>query len=221
MQVLVMFESSGAVREAFRRLGFDAWSLDLLPADDETPHHLQRDAEDYMALIEQGTEKPEMVIAHPPCTYLTVSAEWAYKDGPFHMNIGEDVLTGADRRAAREDALDVVERILELPVGKIALENPVGAIPRRVKHIKPQYIQPYQFGHSASKKTGLWLKGLPKLQPTCYIEPEYYHDGKPRWANQAPSGATKLGPSADRWKVRSKTYTGIAHAMAEQWGKLL
>ena len=157
-----------------------------------------------------------LMMAHPPCTYLTISAEWAYKDGPFHQQIGPDVLTGEARRQARCEALKIVQRIMDLPVAKICIENPVGAISRAIR--KPdQYIQPYQFGHNASKKTGLWLRGLEPLEPTEIVEPEYHHQGNPRWANQSPCGAPKLGPSADRWKVRSKTYDGVAAAMAAQW----
>lgn len=218
MKILVMYESSGTVREAFRAKGHDAFSLDVQPADDGSPHHFEMDADEMMTLIESGETDFDLIIAHPPCTYLTISAEWAYKDGPFHQKIGPDVLTGECRRQARCDALRTVQRIMNLPVAKICIENPVGAISKAIR--KPdQYIQPYQFGHNASKKTGLWLKGLELLESTESIEPDYYHEGKPRWGNQTPNGATKLGPSSDRWKVRSKTYLGIAEAMANQWSK--
>jgi len=219
MKVLVMYESSGTVREAFRRLGHDAHSLDLQKADDGSPHHLKMDAGQMMSDIERGHVVWDLIIAHPPCTYLTSSAAWAYKDGPYHMKIGPEILVGAERRAAREEALQTVQRIMNLPCERIVIENPVGAISKAIRPPE-QYIQPYQFGHSASKKTGLWLKGVEPLliDSDNYVEPEYYHEGKPRWANQSPCGATKLPPSADRWKIRSKTYQGIADAMANQWG---
>ena len=114
-----------------------------------------------------------------------------------------------------EDALAIVRKLLDADIDKIAVENPVGAISTRIR--KPdQYIHPYQFGDDASKKTGLWLKGLPCLVPANYIEPRMV-GGKPRWSNQTDSGQNRLGPSQDRWKQRSKTYQGIANAMAQQW----
>jgi len=115
-----------------------------------------------------------------------------------------------------EDALAFVRLLMDAPIPRICIENPVGVISTRIRPAD-QYIQPYQFGEDASKKTGLWLKNLPKLEPTEYIEPRYVN-GKPRWGNQTDSGQNRLGPSEYRWKVRSKTYWGIANAMATQWG---
>lgn len=106
--------------------------------------------------------------------------------------------------------------LLGAPVPRIALENPVGCISTRIRR-PDQTIQPYQFGHDASKATCLWLKGLPRLQPTCYVKPRVV-GGRRRWGNQCDSGQNKLGPSPDRWKLRSRTYQGIADAMADQWG---
>jgi hypothetical protein len=113
-------------------------------------------------------------------------------------------------------ALQFVSQLMEVNIPRIAIENPIGCISTKIR--KPdQIIKPYQFGHDASKNTCLWLKGLPLLRPTQLVEPRLVN-GKPRWANQTDSGQNKLTPSPDRWKIRSETYTGIAKAMAEQWG---
>jgi len=138
-----------------------------------------------------------MMVCHPPCTYLAVSGARWFKD----------------RREEQELALGFVRALLSAPVQRIALENPVSVISTKIR--KPdQYIQPWMFGHPESKKTGLWLKGLPKLRPTDVLT-------KPAcgyWENQTPSGQNKIGPSRDRWKIRSKTYEAIAKAMSDQWG---
>jgi hypothetical protein len=118
-----------------------------------------------------------------------------------------------------EEALEFVRLLMAAPIPRICIENPVGVISTRIR--KPdQIVQPYQFGADASKKTCLWLKGLPPLRPTSFVEPRYV-DGKPRWANQTDSGQNKLSPSDDRWKARSQTYEGIAEAMAQQWSAAL
>lgn len=145
------------------------------------------------------------MIAHPPCTYLCSSGLHWNKRVP-----GRQELT--------EEALAFVQLLLDAPIKRIALENPVGCISTRIRKYN-QLIQPWQFGHDASKSTCLWLKNLPHLTPTQIIEPRIV-SGKKRWANQTDSGQNKLGPSEDRWKIRSETYTGIAEAMAEQWGNL-
>jgi hypothetical protein len=140
------------------------------------------------------------MIAHPPCTHLAVS-------GAAHF---------ARKAVEQAEALDFVRQLLDAPIPRIALENPVSIISSRIR--KPdQIVQPYQFGHDASKKTCLWLKGLPLLRPTQMVEPRLV-DGKPRWENQTNSGQNRLGPSPDRWKKRSTTFQGIADAMATQWG---
>ena len=197
MRVLVACEYSGEVRDAFLRRGHDAMSCDLLPTDAQGPHY-EGDVRD---VIEDGWD---LMIAHPPCTYLSVSGmHWTTR------GLRDTKLT--------EDALEFVKYLLDAPVPRIALENPVSIISRRVR--KPdQIIQPWQFGHDASKKTCLWLKGLPHLVPTDMVEPRIVEGGKKRWGNQCDSGQNKLGPKEDRWKERSKTYRGIAEAMAEQWG---
>ena len=167
----------------------------ILPSEVGGPH-IQGDV---LEVIDQDWD---MMIAHPPCTYLSSSGmHWTTR------GLRDPELT--------EDALAFVRKLLDADIEKIAVENPVGAISTRIR--KPdQYIHPYQFGDDASKKTGLWLKGLPCLIPTNYIEPRMV-GGKPRWSNQTDSGQNRLGPSQDRWKQRSKTYQGIALAMANQW----
>lgn len=208
MKVLIACEYSGRVREAFRRRGHNAWSCDLLPADDNSPYHLQCDALPLLAC------HWDLMIAHPPCTYLTSAG--------LHWNKRGVMVDGRPRSDLTEDALDFVRQLLTAPIDRIALENPIGCISSRIR--KPdQIIQPYEFGEDASKATCLWLKGLPPLIPTgrragrLVIDPS---TGKTveRWANQTDSGQNRLPPTADRWKIRSETYKGIADAMGAQWG---
>ncbi len=209
MKVLVGFESSGMVREAFRALGHDAWSCDLQSADDGSRHHFQCDIWDVV------NRNWDLGIFHPVCTYLTGSAEWAFGDGPYHQEVKSGTLVGAARREARQKALDGVRRLMALPY-RWAIENPVGAISSAIR--KPdQVIQPYEFGDDASKKTCLWLKGLMPLRQTCRVSGRVVN-GRERWSNQTDTGQNRLPPSSDRWKIRSKTYPGIAAAMASQWG---
>jgi hypothetical protein len=195
MRLLVACEYSGTVRDAFIRAGHDAMSCDLLPTDAVGPHY-QGDVFD---IIGDGWD---MMIAHPPCTYLSVSGmHWTAR------GLRDPQLT--------EDALKFVQRLLAAPIERIALENPISVISSRIR--KPdQIINPWQFGHDASKRTCLWLKNLPSLAPTAIVEPRIVN-GKKRWANQTDSGQNRLPPSDDRWKIRSETYTGIADAMAAQW----
>jgi hypothetical protein len=198
MKVLVACEHSGTVRDAFIAKGHKAVSCDLLPTDKPGPHY-QGDVQD---IIKDGWD---LMIAHPPCTYLSVSGmHWTSR------GLRDPQLT--------EDALSFVRLLLGAPIKRIALENPVSVISSRIR--KPdQIINPWQFGHDASKKTCLWLKELPLLKPTQIVEPRMVN-GKARWGNQTNSGQNRLGPSEDRWKIRSETYVGIANAMAEQWGGL-
>jgi hypothetical protein len=198
MKILIACEYSGRVRDAFLALGHDAVSCDILPTDVPGPHY-QGDVRD---ILNDGWD---LMVAHPPCTYLSVSGmHWTTR--------------GLRDKQLTEDALDFVRLLLDAPVPRIALENPISVISSRIR--KPdQIITPYQFGHDASKKTCLWLKNLPPLAPTQMIEPRIV-DGKKRWGNQTDSGQNKLGPSDDRWKIRSETYAGIANAMAAQWGAL-
>jgi hypothetical protein len=193
MKVLVACEYSGRVRDAFRSKGHDALSCDLLPADNGGPHY-QGDVRDLL------TDHWDLLVAFPPCTYLAASGmHWTTR------GLRDPQLT--------EDALTFVQLLMNAPVDRIAIENPIGCISSRVR--KPdQYIQPWQFGHPHSKKTCLWLKHLPVLKHTDVLElPE-----SGRWENQTKSGQNKLAPSDDRWKIRSMTYQGVADAMADQWG---
>lgn len=200
MRILVACEYSGRVRRAFAALGHDVLSADFEPSEDDSPYHYQGDCFDLI------NDQPfDLMIAHPPCTYLSVSGmHWTTR------GLRDPKLT--------EDALDFVKRLMAAPIAQIAIENPVSVISSRIR--KPdQIVNPYQFGEDASKKTCLWLKGLPQLLPTAYVEPRIVN-GRKRWANQTNSGQNKLGPSDDRWKERSRTYAGIANAMAAQWGGL-
>lgn len=203
MKVLVACEYSGVVRDAFLARGHEAMSCDLLATDVEGPHY-QGDVFD---IINDGWD---LMIAHPPCTYLSSSGLHWNKKQP-----GREQLT--------HEALMFVLNLMNADIHRIAVENPVGRIGTAVRKAD-QYIQPYEYGHDASKRTGLWLKDLPLLKATKFIRPRSVIDKKgwikDRWANQTDSGQNKLGPSEDRWKERSQTYTGIAEAMAEQWGVL-
>ena len=185
MKILIACEFSGIVRDAFIARGHEAVSCDLEPTATPGPH-IQAPLEAVIA-----SEPWELLIAFPPCTYLAVSgARWM-----------------AARREKQERALAFVRMILEAPIPRIALENPVGVISTRIRPPN-QYIQPWQFGHGETKKTGLWLKNLPLLEPTRIVKGRI-----PRVHNEPP------GP--DRWRRRSKTFLGIAAAMALQWtGKL-
>lgn len=196
MRVLVACEYSGRVRDAFLARGHDAVSCDLLPTEVPGPHY-QGDVAD---IIKDGWD---IMIAHPPCTYLSSSG--------LHWN------SRIEGRAEKtESAMKFVRFLMEAPIEKIALENPIGRIGTAFRPAD-QIIQPWQYGHDASKSTCLWLKGLPKLTPTKIVAPRIVN-GKKRWGNQTNSGQNKLAPSDDRWKIRSETYEGIAKAMAEQWG---
>lgn len=194
MRVLVACEYSGAVRDAFTAMGHDAMSCDLLPTDAPHGKHYQGDVFD---IINDGWD---LMVAHPPCTHLAVSGARWFKD----------------KQQEQAEALEFVQALMDAPIERIAIENPVSIISSRIR--KPdQIIQPWQFGHEATKTTCLWLKNLPLLTPTNIVGKGERHvtkSGKslPKWYN--------LPPSADRWKIRSATYQGIAKAMAEQWGSV-
>jgi len=181
MRVLVACEFSGAVREAFRARGHDAWSCDLL----ETEIPGQHIVGDVLGVIGDGWD---LMIAHPPCTHLAVSGARWWKD----------------KQQEQADALEFVRALMAAPIDRIALENPISKISSAIR--KPdQIVQPWQYGHGETKATCLWLKGLPKLQPTDVVEgrePKVHH----------------MAPGPNRWRERSRTYAGIAKAMAQQWG---
>ena len=219
MNILIACEQFGVIRDAFISRGYNAISCDLQETRVPGPHY-KGDVRDLLAPWYW-----DLIIAHPDCTYLTCSAEWAYGDGPYHQRVGKDTLVGV----ARREALDFVKLLASVKCHRIAIENPaVGAINKNVdlvslgfrSNFPTQIIHPHQFGHDASKQTGLALKGLPDLVPTAYVKPRLVN-GKPRWSNQTDSGQNRLSPSDDRAMQRAKTYQGWADAMADQWGPLL
>jgi len=186
MRVLVACEFSGVVRNAFRSHGHDAFSCDLLSTEDHSPHHYNMCIKELFFKIGYNFD---LMIAHPPCTHLAVSGARWFKE----------------KQKEQMEALDFVQLLLNAPIYHIALENPVSIISTKIR--KPdQYIQPWQFGHGETKKTGLWLKNLPLLQPTNIVE------GRENRIH-------KMAPSSDRWKERSRTLPGIANAMAAQWNE--
>ena len=186
MRVLVACEFSGVVRRAFRSRGHDAWSCDLLPAEDGSPYHAQKDVRQLLS----DWPDWDLMICHPPCQHLAVSGARWFKDKAEEQN----------------QALEFARYLLNAPIPRIALENPISIISSRVR--KPdQIIQPWQFGHGETKATCLWLKNLPKLVPTNIV------DGREARVHRMP-------PGPNRWKERSRTFEGIAEAMADQWGAL-
>jgi hypothetical protein len=194
MKVLVACEFTGVVRDAFIARGHDATSADLLPTEAPGPHY-QGDARD---LLDKDWD---LLVAHPPCTYLAGSG--------VHL-----LWSDPDRWDRMVEAASLFRAFLDAPVPKIAVENPLmhGHAMREVGRRHTQMVQPWQFGEDASKRTCLWLRGLPRLQPTQYLV-------RRRYSNQTPSGQNKLGPSPQRASLRSRTYPGIAEAMADQWGR--
>lgn len=199
MRVLVACESSGVVRRAFSNAGHVAWSCDIKAAEDGAHNHYQRDVRDVLQF-----EEWDLVIAHPPCTYLSVSG--------LHWNTRRP-----ERAALTQEAADFFLTFTRMRC-KWAIENPIGCMSRLYR--KPdQIIQPYMFGEDASKATCLWLNDLPPLLPTRRIHGRLAN-GRERWANQTDSGQNKLPPSEHRAADRSRTYVGIADAMALQWGVL-
>ena len=185
MKVLIACEYSGRVRKAFRDKGHDAWSCDLLPSIDESIHHIQGFVE---AIA--NDDYWDLLIAHPPCTHLSVS--------------GARYFAAKKISGVQDKALDFVRYLMELPINKICIENPISIISSRIR--KPeQIIQPWQFGHGETKATCLWLKNLPKLTPTNIVQGREH-------------AIHKMSPGPERWKKRSLTYQGIADAMAAQWG---
>ena len=180
MKVLIACEFSGILRDAFTECGHNAYSCDLLPSE-STGRHIRGDVTDFL------TNGWDLMIAHPPCRYLAVSGARWFKD----------------REREQEEALAFVRTLMDAPIPRIAIENPVSVISTKIR--KPdQIIQPWQFGHGETKATCLWLKGLPYLKPTNIVQGR---EGR----------VWKEPPSPERWKNRSRTYQGIAKAMAEQW----
>ena len=184
MKVLVACEFSGRVREAFSKKGHNAYSCDLLPTEIPSPYHIQDDVLNHL------NEGWDMMIAHPPCTYLSVSgARW---------------FSNPVRAEKQRNGLDFVKKLMNAPINKIAIENPISVISTYIRR-PDQIIQPWQFGHGETKATCLWLQNLSRLQPMNIVVGRI-----PRVHNESPA--------QDRWKNRSRTYEGIAEAMASQWG---
>lgn len=189
MKVLVACEYSGVVREAFTAKGHDAWSCDLLDTE-ISGNHIKGDV---LNVLNSGWD---IMIAHPPCTHLAVSGAAWFKD----------------KQAEQSEALDFVRKLLGCDIPKICLENPVSVISTKIR--KPtQIIHPYQFGHREQKTTCLWLKGLPNLAPTNNVKQEMMLLPK-----NERERLHYLPPGKDRWRERSRTFPGIASAMADQWG---
>jgi hypothetical protein len=194
VRVLVACEFSGIVRDAFRARGHQAWSCDLLPCEKGPDFHYQRDVRD---VLHAGWD---LMIAHPPCTYLSRSG-WCWVNRPDCATLP---LKGNPRRQAAKEAAEFFMQLLGADIPRIAIENP-----RPINHAglpkANQTIQPWQFGHGETKETCFWLKGLPPLIPTNEVS------GREHRVHRA-------SPGSDRWKERSRTLPGIADAMAEQWG---
>lgn len=195
MNVLVGCEFSGIVREAFRRKGHNAFSCDLRPALDNSKHHLQMDVVELLNNY-AGRGFWDLMIAHPPCTYLS--------------NMSNCRIHEAGRQRYREEAMGFFLQLAETYILKIAIENPRGYAERLWRRAD-QIIQPWQFGHPQSKATCLWLKNLPALKPTNIVEPQRKWDGK-RWRTWVDSFGSNNA------HLRSITFRGIADAMADQWG---
>ena len=193
MKILIGCEESGRVREAFRRLGHDAWSCDLLPCtENPSKYHIQ---DDLLKVIK--SEKWDMIVAFPPCTHLAISGSKYF---------AEKIADGR-----QQAAIDFVEQIWDADCPKIAIENPVGVLSTKSKLGKPYYIQPYWFGDKHRKKTGIWSKGLPKLVPTNMLDISKISD-------KELNKLYLLAPSPTRALMRSKTPHGLAQAIAEQFG---
>jgi hypothetical protein len=225
MRVLVACEESATVRDQFALRGHDAVSADIL--DTRNPYGWHHKG-DVTPLLDKEWD---LVLGFPPCTYLTISAAYAFKDPDFdrypgvgyHQRLRPGTLFGEDRRRAREEAIEFVKTIYD-SADRVCIENPKGFL--STMWMKPtQMIHPHWFGDAESKETCLWLKNLPPLEPTDrldvkehgYLVKSGQHTGKWRWPNQSPCGAPKMGPSDSRAKDKSVTYHGVAVAMAEQW----
>lgn len=185
MRVLVACEYSGRVRDAFRRRGHFAMSCDLLECEADAEFHYQGPVQDII------NDDWDLMVAHPPCTYLAISGMWATYQGKRDWKL-------------TEDALDFVRFLMNAPIDRWCIENPISMISTSIR--KPdQIIQPWEHGHGETKATCFWLKNLPRLKPTNCVE------GR-------ESNIIKIPPGPDRWKERSRTYLGVAEAMGEQWG---
>lgn len=213
-RVLIGYSACPLTRAAFEARGHEAWTCDLLPSRDASVFHITGD------VWEALSDNWDFAVLHPMCTYLTVSAAWAYGDGPYHQKVKPGTLVGEARRIEREKAIENVRRLRALPF-PVAIENPAPSFLNKAIGKPSQVIQPHQYGDDASKSTGLWLSdGVPILLPTSHVKPRIVGH-LPRWSNQTDSGQNRLSPGANRWLERSATYPGIAAAMGDQWGRWL
>ena len=215
MKIIIVCEESQTVCKAFRANGHEAFSCDILPTSSNHPEwHIMSDGDMHTKeIIYDGNY--DMMIAHPDCTYLTVTANKWLKDQPARKS---GALVGAARREAQRQAIVFAEMLWLAPVKRICIENPVGVLSTKSKLGTPaQIIQPFHFGHPEPKKTCFWLKGLPRLNATKIVEPEYHTtaSGKrlPKWY----AYADKSKGQAERARIRSRTFEGIANAMSIQW----
>lgn len=216
MRVLVLFECSGTIRDAFIAAGHEVFSVDLKPGEGvHTDHHLQCDVFTMLDSwwgVPSGFDRWDLVIMHPPCTAISVSGNSTYA-------------RGKPRHQERIDGVRLVDRLCCYPFKRRVIENPIGVIPTYATHLgkSDQIIQPYDYGEDASKATCLWLKNVPPLVPTKRIPGRWVWDGDrlvERWSNQTDSGQNQLGPSPERAALRAKTYPGISDAMVKQWSEL-
>ena len=205
MKVLVACEFSQIVTEAFTQKGHYAMSCDLLPAEKALPHYQG----DIIDLLSNTWDEWDLMIAHPPCTYLTVTGNKWFKP--------EYEARFPNRKKQRKEAIDFFLFLADFPIPKIAVENPIG-IMSSVYRKPDQIIQPYQFGHPERKATCLWLKGLSQLVPTCIVKPNIIQYKTRKGTDDFWHIATMKLPPLERMKARSRTFGGVARAMAEQWG---
>ena len=216
MRALLGYSRCPHTRAALEAQGFVVTSCDLLPCDH--PSHYQGDIFDIIG------DHWDFAVLHPMCTYVNVASAWALKDPDFdrypgvgyHQKVRPGTPTGADRRKLRAEAIETFMTLDALPYPKV-IENPAPSQISTAYRPPDQVVQPHQFGDDASKGTGLWISGVPKLKPTKHIAPRMVN-GRPRWANQTDSGQNRLSPGEDRWIERSKTYPGIGTAIGEQMG---
>lgn len=246
--VFIGMETSGQFRRRFQALGFETYSCDLLPSEDNGAEmtlsddglplgsHLVGDVFECLDNMWACDLWPSLAIFHPTCTYLTGSAAWAFNDPDFdrypgvgyHQRVKPGTLTGAPRREARERALENVRRIMHLPIRRKVIENPVGAIGTRIRKAS-QIVQPWQFGDDASKGTCFWYVGKdgePLDDMALPIDPARRAAGRlvngvERWANQTDAGQNRLSPGDERWKDRSRTYPNLADAAVAHWSKFV
>ena len=205
-RVLVACEYSARVRDAFRALGCDAWSCDLEPCEGDPQWHIR---DDVLGVLGEGWD---LMVAHPPCTYLAASG--------MHWTV-----RGLRDPALTDRAAEFFAMLYHAPIARKCIENPIGCMSKRLG-APTQKIQPWQFGDPESKTTCLWLVGLPPLVAThadcdLFAAPLPEREAHGKWRNQTASGQNNLSPGPDRWKERSRTYPGIARAMATQWAPLL